>query len=188
MKFLSTVSGLLSLITVAVAAPTPAPQVPTGPNIIRPSVRSQYYVSTGAISYNTGVGLVSKNGRTGDITTLITINIPAAAVGKPVKFNFALDTAAATTVTGSGLLDLFSSLQPATASTSSWGPGNQRNVQLGRLSVSKGAAATWVAGFPTASQSYVFNAAGAYGFELVGVYDQDVVSWSGSNNGLWISY
>jgi hypothetical protein len=186
MKYLTAVSSLFSLIAVAVAAPAPAPQVPTGPNIIKPSVRSQYYVSTGAISYNTGVGLVSKNGRTSDITTLITINIPAAAVGKPVKFNFALDSA--TTVTGSGLLDLFSSLQPATASTSTWGPGNQRNIQLGRLHVTKGAAATWVAGFPTASQSYVFNAAGNYGFELVGVYDQDVVSWSGANNGLWISY
>jgi hypothetical protein len=181
MKFPSIVLGLAAL-----AASTP---VPTGPTIITPTVRSQYYVSTGKISYNTGVGLISKTGGTAsDITTLLTFTIPAAAVGKTGVFNFALNNAASTTVSGSAMLDLFSSLQPATASTNTWPPGNQRNIQLGRLQVAKGATATWVPGFPTAGQGFTITAAGTYGYELVGVYDIDLVSFTGANNGIWISY
>ena len=182
MKLLSVVFGLVSL-----AVATPLPDAATGSNIIRPSVRSQYYVSSGRINYNTGFGYISKNQMTSDVTTLLTINIPPAAAGKTGMFHFALDNAASTTVTGSGLLDLFSSLQPATGPTTSWPPGNQRNNQLGRLQVAKGTTATWVPGFPTAAQSFTLPAAGSYGFELVGVYDKDLVSYSGSN-GIWISY
>jgi hypothetical protein len=145
-------------------------------------------VSTGQINYNTGVGLISKDGMTSDVTTLLTINIPAAAAGKTGVFHFALDNSPYTRVTDSGLVDLFSSLQPATGSTSGWPPGNQRNNHLGRFQAVKGGAATWVAGFPTAAQGFILPAAGSYGFELVGVYDKDLVSYSGSNNGIWISY
>jgi hypothetical protein len=181
MKLLSIVAGLVSL---AIAAPTPEPQVPTSGNIIHPAVRSQYYVSSGRIVYNTGVGLISKNSSSSDITTLLTINVPAAAAGRTGTFNFALDNAAATTVSGSGLLDIFSSLQPATASAASWPPGNQRNNQIGRFKVVKNAAATSVFG----STTFTIPAAGSYGYELVGVYDSDLISYSGSNNGFWISY
>jgi hypothetical protein len=183
MKFLSIALGFAALSSCA-----PVPQVPSGANIIRPSVRSQYSVSTGKISYNTGIGLISKTGTGSDITTLITITIPAAAAGKQGVFNFALDNTAATTVSGSGLLDLYSSLKPATGSADTWPPGNQRNIQLGRLKISKGAAATWVAALPTTAQHFTLPAAGTYGYELVGVYDRDLVQYSGANNGIWISW
>jgi hypothetical protein len=183
MKFHSIILGLAALAT-----STPIPQVPSGTNIIHPSVRSQYSVSTGEIVYNTGIGLVSKTGSGSDTTTLLTIDIPAAAAGKTGVFNFALDNDASTTVSGSGLIDLYSSLQPATGSTNTWPPGNQRNNQLGRLRISKGASATWDPGFPTAGQGFTIPAAGSYGYELVGVYDGDHVQYSGANNGIWISW
>jgi hypothetical protein len=45
MKFLSIIAGLVSI---ALATQTPIPQVPTSGNLIHPSVRSQYYVSSRA--------------------------------------------------------------------------------------------------------------------------------------------
>lgn len=177
MRFLSLVLGILSLTAAA-----PLPQVPTTGNIIAPSVRSQYYVSTGQIVYNTGLGLVQKTGTASDITTLVTITIPAAAAGKTGTFHFALDSAS--TVTGSGQIDIFTSLKPATASASTWPPGNQRNIQVGRIQAVKGGTATWVFG----SATFTIPAAGTYGYELVGVNSVDLVSYKGANNGIWISY
>jgi hypothetical protein len=175
MKFLFFFTGLLSL-----SAATPSPQVPSP--IIRPSALSLYYVSTGRIIYNTGFTLVQKTGTTSDITTLLTVKFPPAAAGRTGTIHFAVDNSAA--ITGSGQIDIFTTLQPATSSTSSWPPGNQRNNQVGRIQVVKNGIATWVFG----SATFTIPAAGTYGYELVGVNDVDRVSFSGANNGFWISY
>jgi hypothetical protein len=177
MKLISLVVGLIGLTTAA-----PSPQVPTTGNIIHPSVRSQYYVSTGQIVYNTSLGLIQKTGTSSDITTLLTITIPAAAAGLTGTFHFALDSASI--VTGSGQIDIFTSLKPAVSSTSAWPPGNQRNIEIGRIHAVKGGTATWIFG----SATFTIPAAGTYGYELVGVNSADLVSYSGSNNGIWISY
>jgi hypothetical protein len=175
--FLSLVAGLIGLTAAA-----PSPQVPTTGNIIRPSVRSQYYVSTGQIVYNTTVGLIQKTGTSSDITTLLTITIPAAAAGKVGNYHYALDSTAI--ITGSGQIDIFTSLKPAVASASTWPPGNQRNTEVGRIQAIKGGTATWIFGNPT----FTIPAAGTYGYELVGVNTLDLVSYPAANNGIWISY
>jgi hypothetical protein len=183
MKLFSVLAGLLSL-----TAASPLPQVPAGANIITPVVSSQYDVSTGEIVYDTGLGLICKATGNSDVTTLFTFNVTAAACGKTGVFGFALDNAATTTVSGNQLLDLFSSLNPATASEDSWPPGNQRDNHLGRLNVVQDGAATWVDGFPVAGQGFTISAAGTYGYELVGVGDADLVSYASANNGIWISW
>jgi hypothetical protein len=177
MKFLFLYAGLVSLSTVSAF-----PQVPTTGKVITPSILSQYYVSTGQIVYNTKFALVQKTGTTSDITTLFTLKFPAAATGKTGTFHFALDNSAI--VTGSGQIDVFTSLNPAISSTTSWPPGNQRNNQVGRIQVVKGGTATWVFG----SATFTIPAAGTYVYELVGVNSIDLISFSGTNNGIWVSY
>jgi hypothetical protein len=180
MKSYSIFAALISVV-----AAIPFLQLQSGPNILTPTHQSQYYVSTGKIDYNTGVGLISKDGLTSDITTLLTFTFPAAAVGKTAVVHFALDFAGSTKVTGTGQLDLFSSIQPATASTLTWPPGNQRNNYLGRFQAAKGATATWLSGSPV---TFTITTAGNFGYELVGVGDKDLVAYSSNNNGIWISY
>jgi hypothetical protein len=142
-------------------------------------------VWTGAIDYNTGVGKVFKDGQTSDITTLLTFDFPAASQGMTCEFHFYLDGTAQ--LSGSGLVDVFTSLAPATAGTTSWPSGNQRNQQVGRLSAANPGEATYVAGFPNAIQSFPCPQ-GTYAIELVGVYDQDDVEWSGSGSGSYFVY
>jgi hypothetical protein len=145
-----------------------------------PSARYHYHVNNGAIDCGVTTGLVSKadanQGR--DITTLLTFTYPPAAVGKKCRLAFYLDSTA--TVTGSGKLDVFSSLQPAPGCTTGWSPGNQRNVNLGRWSVLKNAFATWDAtyGAYLTTPTDCKPAGTQEGFELVGVYDNDYISWN----------
>ncbi|KAH7137340.1 hypothetical protein B0J13DRAFT_559513 [Dactylonectria estremocensis] len=140
-----------------------------------------YNVRNGAIS-STSRGVVSKydsnNGN--DITALLTFTYPAAAVGKQCQFVFYLNHGG--NLHGSGKLDLYSSNSPAPGPTSGWGPGNQRNQHLGRLSVSRGADATWDATyFSYLTKKTPCKAAGTVeAFELAGVYDNDFVSWNPS--------
>jgi hypothetical protein len=177
MKFLAIVAGLVSL-----SAAAPSPQVPNRGKNVTPFVYSQYYVSTGDIVYDTDRTLVRKTGVDSDITTLLTVYFPPAAAGKTGTFHFALDDSAF--VTGSGQIDIFTSLNPATSSTLSWPPGSQRNTQVGRIQVVVDDTATWIFG----SATFTIPEAGTYGYELVGVNDADLVSFSGSNNGIWIHY
>lgn len=142
MKYLSL--SLATLLSLTTAAPTYLPlsaRFPTGPNIITPSVISQYSVSTGAIDYSTDTGLVGKTGDGKDITTLITFSIPSGLTDKTCSLHFTLDpNDPNTTVEGSGKIDVHSSLKPAPPyDVSAWGPpGNQRNQHLGRLQVIDG--------------------------------------------------
>jgi hypothetical protein len=182
MKFTAT---LLSLVTLAISAP--APQIPASGAVIVPSAVSTYSVWTGAIQYNTGKGKIFKNGKTTDVTILLTFTIPAAAVGKTCSFHFYLGTGS--TLTGATAFDVFSSLQPAKASTTSWPPGNQRNIQLGRLSAVLPGEATYLAGYPVVAKSYPCPAAGAVGLELVPTDDTTDIEWTqGGTVGAYVLY
>src|ERR1700743_3094134 len=152
MKFTAAILSLIGL-----AAATPVPQIPASGAVIPPTALSQYSVWTGAIAYNTGKGKIFKNGKTTDVTTLFTFTYPAASAGKTCTFHLSLS--AGSTLTGAPAFDIFSSLQPATKSTTSWPPGNQRNIQLARLNAGLGAEATYLAGYPQVAKSYTCPAA-----------------------------
>jgi hypothetical protein len=170
--FATIFSGLVA------AVPGSDTQIPIKSKVIRPAVRSQYAVWTGAITYNTGVGKIFKDGRSSDITTLITFNIPNAVVGKKVAFHFYTDAATSAAATGSRQFDLYTSSAPAKKSTTTWPPGNQREKQIGRYQLAKSSGeAALLAEFPQEAASYTFNSAGAYGIELVGVNDNDYIAW-----------
>ncbi|KAK7414043.1 hypothetical protein QQX98_007075 [Neonectria punicea] len=154
-----------------------------------PSALWKYNVRNGAIS-STSRGVVSKsdtnNGN--DITALITFTYPSASAGKQCQFAFYLNNGA--TLTGSGKLDLYTSLSPAPGSTTGWGPGNGRNNHLGRLSAALGKTATWDATYSAyLTKKTPCKAPGTKeGFELVGVYDNDYISWNPSFAGPRILY
>jgi ubiquitin 3 binding protein But2-like protein len=182
MKLLN-LATTFSLLILAHASPVP--NIPTGPNIVPPTTLSQYSVSTGAINFNTPNGEIFKNGKSSDITTLVTFNLPAASQGHTCVFHFNLDPTA--TLTGSGLFDVFTSLQPATQSTTTWPPGNKRNNQVARMQAVLPGEATYVSGFPNAVQSFPCPS-GVWPIELVGVFDTDDIQWSGSVAGPYISW
>lgn len=154
-----------------------------------PSAIWKYSVNSGAIA-STSTGQVSKSSDNGgrDITALLTFTYPTAAQGKQCQFAFSLDNTA--TVRGSGKLDLFTSNSPAPGPKSGWGPGNQRNNHLGRLSVSKNNLATWDSTYSSyLTKKTPCKAPGTKeGFELVGVYDNDFISWNPSVAGPRIIY
>lgn len=106
------------------------------------------------------------------------------------QFEFYLDLNS--TVKGSAKIGLFSSIRPLTSNdTVYWSRGNQRGVELGRLSVSPGASATWDATYNeylTEKKTDCKAPGTVEGFELVGVYDNDYVSWNPSTSGLRIIY
>ena len=185
MKAFFATTALLGLFGLVSAAPAPVPQIPASGNVVKPSVRSQYAVSAGAISYNTGVGKIFKSGRSTDITTLLTFDFPAAAAGKTCTFHFYAESTV--TVTGSGQFQLYTSLAPPTGSTTTWPPGNRRNNHVGTLRVVKPGEATWVDGNPVTAKSFPCPT-GTVGYELVGVYDNDDIAWSGSGSGTYFTY
>ncbi|VUC36548.1 unnamed protein product [Clonostachys rosea] len=145
----------------------------------KPSALWKYNVGTGAITASV-VGEVDKSNtnRGQDLTTLMTFTYPPEATGKKCQFFFGLHPD--DTLTGSKKLDLYTSNKPATASTTTWGPGNQRNIHLGRLNMISGGEATWEGKY----NGYLTDkvdckpAGTVEGFEVVGVYDTDRVSWN----------
>lgn len=144
-----------------------------------PSAIWKYNTGTGAIS-STNTGIISKSTTNSgqDITALLTFTYPANAQGRQCQFAFVLDNSAR--LDGSRKIDFFSSLNPAPGPRSGWGPGNQRNIHLGRLSAVKPGVATWDATYGSyLTQKTPCKAPGTVeGFELVGVYDKDYVSWN----------
>jgi hypothetical protein len=159
------------------------PENPPGADVgvFFPSAVSHYDVSTGAISCKASTGLVDKfyTNKGHDRTTLLTFTYPAQAGGRMCRFKFNLPASAV--VCGSKKIDVFTSLAPAPGCRGSWPPGNQRNTHLGRLSVQPGAFAVWdwsIKAFTTTPvPCKAPNTVEA--FELVGVYDEDHVSWGG---------
>ncbi len=180
--FAKTIVVVTALAASAMGAPTALEGRQLVGTEIAPVARYNYDVGTGAIHCNPAGGLVSKsttnNGH--DITTLVTFTYPAASLGKKCQLAFSLDATAS--LSGSQKIDVFTSLSPAPGCTTGWGPGNQRNNQLGRLSATLGAYATW----EWTSSSYLTAPTDCKapntteGFELVGVYDTDYVAWNGA--------
>jgi hypothetical protein len=166
------------------AIPTPG-SIPTGSNVIVPTAISQYTVWTGAINFNTGSGKVFKNGIVSDITTLATFDIPSSAAGKTCELHFVLDSTS--TLSGSGQFDVFTSLAPATASTSSWPSGNLRDQYVGRMTAVANGEATWTPGFPSET-SFPCPAGETLAGELVGTGDVDDVEWSQATAGPYILF
>jgi hypothetical protein len=157
-----------------------------GPSYVLPTTISQYTVSTGAINFNTPNGVIFKNnGQSSDITTLITFNFPLEAQGKTCSFHFFLNPSAA--VSGSGLFDVFTSLAPATHSTTGFPPGNQRNQQVARMQAVLPGEATYDPNIPHPIQSFPCPS-GIWPIELVGVFDVDNIQWSGSNAGSYVTW
>ncbi|PGH28256.1 hypothetical protein AJ80_00147 [Polytolypa hystricis UAMH7299] len=163
-------SALLAAIlgaTTALAAPLIARETST----IYPTVISQYNIWTGAVDFDTQQGLIFKDGREPDKTTLVTFDFPAWTEGKQCTFVFDLDSSA--TVSGSGLFDVFSSIQPATESTQDWPSGNLRGQHLGRMRAHAPGRATVEFG----NQPFDCPTGKTMPTELVGVYDIDHIAW-----------
>ena len=156
-------------------------------NTIRPGVVSQYEVWTGAMTRNTN-GKIFKDGKTTDITTLLTFSFPVDSAGKMCSFHFDLSSDTSATVSSTGQFDVFVSLAPTTKDTMSWPSGNLRNKHLGRMQAKVGGEATWVDGFPTFGQSFLCPAGQTYGGELVGVGDVDWIEWLAGSSGPYIAY
>jgi hypothetical protein len=102
----------------------------------------------------TNNGKISKDGKTTDITTLLTFDFPTALDGKTCSFHFDLSSDPAAKVSSTGQFDVFISLAPATRTTTTWPSGNLRDQHIGRMRAQPNAAATWVAGFSTFGQSF----------------------------------
>lgn len=153
---------------------------------INPITLSQYTVWTGAIDYDVQTGKVFKDGRSSDITTLVTFDIAKALSGKTCQLHFDLPRDAH--VSGSGKFDVFTSQAPATQDTESWPPGNLRDEYVGRFLAVKGGDAepgadgiTTITTFPCPGGQYLAG-------EIVGVGDVDYITWSKASNGPYLTY
>ncbi|KAF2877556.1 hypothetical protein BDV95DRAFT_559548 [Massariosphaeria phaeospora] len=186
--FIPTLTTLLSLSS---ALPLTARWPTVTSVILPPSVLSQYSISTGAINYDTATGLVSKTGDGKDTSTLATFDIPPSLKGYTCSLHFYLDAGdSVASVSGSGLIDVYSSLKPAPAyDVPAWGPpGNQRDQHYGRLSVVEAGEATVQEGHPVTVKGFPCPGEGPVGFEIVGVYDQVGVAWDPTYSGLYLVY
>jgi Ubiquitin 3 binding protein But2 C-terminal domain len=188
MKLHSATAFLLAAAaSTTLAAPTPSALERRQIQELYPDFTSQYNVGTGAITYNTGQGLISKSPTNGgqDITTLVTFNIPAAwSSYSTCRIVFTSDSTSS--VSGSGRADVFTSISPAQQSTASWPPGNLRDVHVGRLLAAPGTEATWEQTYVGPDLPCAEIAGRAYGGELVGVYDTDYITWTPGTDGIKI--
>jgi hypothetical protein len=183
---ISIATAFAAILGLTSALPSPQ-RFPTGANIILPTVISQYEVSTGAVHYNTPSGKIFKDGKTTDITTLLTFDMPASAQGMTCEFHFYLD--ASSTLSGSGQFDVFTSLAPATTDTTTWPQGNQRDQNVGRMAAYIPGEASWEDGFPQLWKSFPCPYGVQQGAELVGTGDSDDIEWlSGNTAGAYIKY
>ncbi|KAH6711914.1 hypothetical protein BKA61DRAFT_611805 [Leptodontidium sp. MPI-SDFR-AT-0119] len=190
MQFLTAATALAIIgLTSALPSPAPEPQyVPTGSDIIKPTTRSLYEVWTGAVHYNTPNGKIFKDGHSSDITTLLTFDIPAATYGKTCEFHFVLASEATSKLSGSAQFDVFTSLAPATHSTTTWPSGNLRDQHAGRMQAYLPGEAKWVEGFPTYGKSFPCPSGQTLAGELVGTGDVDDIEWLAGNSGTYIKY
>jgi hypothetical protein len=187
---LSIVSSFAAILSLVAAAPVAQPNggnttAPFGqPTIIRPSALSQYDVWTGAVHYGTSRGKIFKNGQTTDVTTLLTFDFPAVPAGRLCEFHFYLDSTA--TVSGTGTFDVFSSIKPATTSTTSWPNGNLRDQYGGRMQANKPGEAVFLSGYGNKAQLFDCPSNSVYGVELVPTGDVDDIEWDGAVAGAYI--
>lgn len=156
-------------------------------NTIRPTTTSQYDVWTGAVRYSSARGKIFKDGKTTDVSTLLTFDFPAESAGKTCSFHFDLLNDPSATLSGSGQFDVYISQAPATASSESWPSGNLRDHHIGRMAAKLGAEATWVPGHPVFGQSFPCPE-GRYGGELVGYDSADHIEWVAGASGPYIAW
>lgn len=152
---------------------------------IRPSFTSQYEVSTGAVRYASSEGKIFKDGKTTDVTALLTFAFPEESRGKTCSFHFDLDSSS-DAVSGSGQFDVFISQAPATKDSDSWPSGNLRDHHIGRMSAKMNGEAAWIPGFPVFGQAFPCPAGERYGGELVGAGDADHIEWLANTSGPYI--
>ncbi|KAF1913213.1 hypothetical protein BDU57DRAFT_597612 [Ampelomyces quisqualis] len=189
----STLTTTISLLSLSLAAPAPlTPRFPPISNILQPTFLSRYSGTTGAISFNVATGSATKT-NTGDITTLVTFENTSLDLPSTCRLRFFLDgTDASVVLEGTKQVNIFSSLNPAPAGGSpGWGgPGNQRNIDLGRFSLYKGGNGDLVPGLPTGVNGVACpkKNAGPVGFEVVPVGDVDRVEWSKGLSGLYLTW
>jgi len=175
----STFISVLSAAATALAAPA---TIKTRDNVIRPSVTSNYNVWTGAVTYNTGAGVVHKSYKDADITTLVTFDFPASTQGKQCELIFDLDATA--TASGSQRVQVFSSLKPATGSTTTWPSGNLRDQQLGSLYFpAPPSTGVWEETGTTSSGKFPCPAGQTLAGEIVGRWDQVDIKWNAAVSG-----
>lgn len=184
----SIVFSLLSTLFLAASA-TPATDLikRTVPVNIEPTALSIYFVASGAIQFNTGIGLIFKlPSAPTDISTLATFDIPSQYAG--MQCAIAFDLSGSTDFTsGSSQFDIFTSLMAPTASTTTWPPGNQRNNQIGRMSVDPiTLMGSYVSGFPNFGANFPCPA-NEMSIELVGVNDSDEIYWSPLSMGIYVT-
>ncbi|KAF2111167.1 hypothetical protein BDV96DRAFT_582701 [Lophiotrema nucula] len=180
--------ALAALLSLTIAAPV-ASEEKRAPTTIKPIVISEYYVKTGRIAYNLQHGHIYKTSPNNgdDRTTLVTFDIPASAAGKTCSIGLDLD-GPTSTLTGSKLVDVYTSLAPAPGNRNAWGPGNQRNLAYGRLSVVDGGSATWKSDVPAPGKAFACPPKGRWAIELVGVYDDDEVVWDKAMSGPYVRF
>lgn len=186
MQFLTTAIAA-AILGFTTAVPTPS-SIPSGSGVIVPTTISQYSVWTGAVNFNTGAGKIFKNGRVSDVTTLATFDIPRAASGMTCELHFVLDGGASpSTLSGSAQFDVFTSLAPATTSTTTWPSGNLRDQYVGRMTALAGAEAVWADGFPNV-RTFPCPGGELLAGELVGTGDVDDIEWIQSSAGPYILF
>jgi hypothetical protein len=187
-----TLLAMTSLVASTMAAPLEARTAPPVPaNTFAPTALYSYDVGTGAIGAASSWAVVDKYTSNGghDSTTLMTFTYPNAAEGKQCALYFYSNPDTQMSWTGSERLDIFSSNSPAPGKTSGWGPGNQRNNHLGRWKKSGSAWADWEATYGGLSVAQPCKPAGTYeSFEIVGVWDNDHVSYDNAFSGVRIAY
>jgi hypothetical protein len=193
-----------TLLSLASAAPAAIEaRFPRG-NVLPPSSISIYHGSNGAIDPSVARGEVSRNNWDGrDNSTLVTFDLNGKTLPDRCFLRFWLEPGTAGSPTsgsfwsGTGLIDVFSSLQPAPKEGSKgWGgPGNQRNNPLGRMKVNYNGDATVLDFAPNQLSAFQCPKIGDWnvknglvGYELVPVGDQDRIQWDNAVSGLYLNY
>jgi hypothetical protein len=128
-------------ITLTLAAPLEARNILL--SYFTPLNTWQYSIRDGAITAISSIVEIYKSTDNGgkDQIALMTFTYPAAAKNKQCQLEFHLPANA--NPTGSKKIDIFTSIKPAWGPTGGWGPRNQHNNHIGRLSVIAGRAAIW---------------------------------------------
>ena len=191
--------ALTTLLSMASAAPaTIEARFPSG-NVLRPSAISIYHGINGAIDYGVAIAEVSRNNWDGrDNTTLVTFDLNGKSLPGKCFLRFWLEPKTQSSYwDGTGLIDVFSSSQPAPKEGSKgWGgPGNQRYNPLGRMKVNYNGDATVLDFAPNQLSAFDCPKVGDWsvknglvGYELVPVGDKDRVQWDGAVSGLYLSW
>ena len=193
-------ASILSLASAAPAAISKRWPAPDGSSLT-PSAISIYHGQNGAIVYNVAKGEVSREQSNGkDKSTLVTFDLKGKTLGSTCSLKFFHDNADTSAIfTGSpAQFDIFRSLQPApTAGSPGWGgPGNQRDIHLGRLEPKYNGNAVIVTnvgpnqlgGFPCPKVGDYYVKNGLVGFEIVPVGDRVSAEWNAALSGLYLDW